>query len=308
MAKDKLHVVPHDNNWAVKREGNERVSSTHATQKEAIDGARTLAKEGDDIVIHRPDGTIREVVTYTASSASNGNGQNGRSDREEWTEAPRADRADRPDVRPHDVASVGTRVSWSAILAGVVIALALYTTLNVLAAAIGLSAIDQMRTDTFAAVAAIVATVSLLVALFVGGFVASRATVGEERNEAMAYGVLVWATVLMLLVTTGASLGIGYFAGVREFGRPVTPATVEAPTTTDGPLAAANVSPQALAWWTFAGVVLSALASIAGAVVGAGPEVVLRRIRDARARLDQRVAAIPAPGQPVPEPQPASRS
>ncbi len=42
MAKDTLHVVPHDDSWAVKREGNERSSSTHSTQKEAIDAAREL--------------------------------------------------------------------------------------------------------------------------------------------------------------------------------------------------------------------------------------------------------------------------
>jgi len=40
-------VVPHDGSWAVKREGNERASSTHKTQREAIDAARELATEGD---------------------------------------------------------------------------------------------------------------------------------------------------------------------------------------------------------------------------------------------------------------------
>ena len=83
MAKSVLHVVPQDQHWAVKREGSDRASSTHDTQKEAIEAARDLAKELDDIVIHRTDGTIRERVTYTGSSsngstASNGsNGSNG---------------------------------------------------------------------------------------------------------------------------------------------------------------------------------------------------------------------------------------
>jgi Uncharacterized protein conserved in bacteria (DUF2188) len=40
MAKSVLHVVPHNDTWAVKREGNERASSTHPTQKEAIEAAR----------------------------------------------------------------------------------------------------------------------------------------------------------------------------------------------------------------------------------------------------------------------------
>jgi hypothetical protein len=69
MAKDVLHVVPHEQAWAVRREGNERVTTTSPTQRDAIEAARELAKEQDDIVIHRPDGTIRERVTYYGSGS-----------------------------------------------------------------------------------------------------------------------------------------------------------------------------------------------------------------------------------------------
>src|SRR3954464_12927812 len=99
MAKSILHVVPHDHNWAVKREGNERSSSTHPTQKEAIESARELAKELDDIVIHRPDRTIRERVTYYGT-----NGQAHAEGGETRSAAPaRAAATTAAEVRPQDV-------------------------------------------------------------------------------------------------------------------------------------------------------------------------------------------------------------
>jgi len=263
MAKNVLHIVPLDDGWAVKREGNERASSTHPTQKEAIDAARTLAKEGDELVIHRPDGTIREQVTYSGS-ASTAN-----------------DTSEKRELRPSDVMSVGTRVSWSAILEGVVIAMAIYVTLNLLAFAVGISTLDQLRGTSVAAGAAIVSMVCLLVALFMGGFVASTSTVGEERGEAMQYGVLVWGTILLLLIVLGFGLGIGFFAGVQNIGQ-VKDAVNNVEALIQQPGLAETISPQGLAWWTFVGVVLSLLSSVGGALVGAGPEFVLRRSRGRR--------------------------
>ena len=283
MTKDTLHVVPHDGSWAVKRAGNERASSTHKTQREAIDAARDLATEGDELVIHRPDGAIREHTTYTPPAASQSSS---------GTSPPAA-------TRPSDVMSVGTRVSWGAVIAGVVIALAVYVTLNLLAFAIGISTIDQMGTRTFAVSAAVVSIFCLLVALFVGGCVASTSTVGEERSEAMTYGVLVWATMLLLLLVTGFGLGVGFFAGARDIGRSGDPGVsaeslkqelsltdqqAERYTTVlqRGQGLAGNVSPVGLAWWTFGGVVLSILAAVGGSLVGAGPELVLKRLRGRR--------------------------
>src|ERR671912_2470582 len=106
MAKDVLHVVPNDAGWGVKREGNERFSSTHGTQREAIDSARNLAHYGDDIVIHRPDGTIRERVTYTAAPGTNAEAQVSEVD------ARASDGESRATLRPRDLVSVGSRVSW----------------------------------------------------------------------------------------------------------------------------------------------------------------------------------------------------
>ncbi|MEA4541519.1 DUF2188 domain-containing protein [Klebsiella pneumoniae] len=42
-------------------EGNERVTSTHRTQQEAIDAARSISRNQEsELVIHRPNGQIRD--------------------------------------------------------------------------------------------------------------------------------------------------------------------------------------------------------------------------------------------------------
>jgi len=59
------HVVPQGDEWAVKGEGNERADSLHDTQAEAIERAREIAiNQRSEVVIHRPDGTIRDKDSY----------------------------------------------------------------------------------------------------------------------------------------------------------------------------------------------------------------------------------------------------
>jgi uncharacterized protein YdaT len=63
--KRPLHVVPHDDGWAVRREHSERVSSKHDTQSDALEQAQRWAREEKvEVVIHRPDGTIRDKDSY----------------------------------------------------------------------------------------------------------------------------------------------------------------------------------------------------------------------------------------------------
>jgi len=59
------HVVLYQNKWAVRGEGNEKVTSTHDTQVDAIQAARQIAiNQRSEVVIHRPDGTIRDKDSY----------------------------------------------------------------------------------------------------------------------------------------------------------------------------------------------------------------------------------------------------
>lgn len=61
----RIHIVPHGKDWAVRREGNDRVSSIHPTQHEAVDTGRPAAqRDKTELVIHRPDGTIRDSDSY----------------------------------------------------------------------------------------------------------------------------------------------------------------------------------------------------------------------------------------------------
>jgi len=65
MAKQNQHVVPYGGNWAVRGAGNSRVTSTHDTQSKAIGAARAIAQNrSSEVVIHRPDGTIRDKDSY----------------------------------------------------------------------------------------------------------------------------------------------------------------------------------------------------------------------------------------------------
>lgn len=63
--KTNLHVVPHNGSWAVRREGSDRVSSTHGTQRGAEDAAKNTARrEHGEVFTHRPNGEIRDRDSY----------------------------------------------------------------------------------------------------------------------------------------------------------------------------------------------------------------------------------------------------
>ncbi|MCB1380027.1 MAG: DUF2188 domain-containing protein [Alphaproteobacteria bacterium] len=65
MTKKNQHVVPHSGGWAVRGAGNERATSVHRTQSEAIEAARTTAiNQGSEMLIHGRNGQIRERNTY----------------------------------------------------------------------------------------------------------------------------------------------------------------------------------------------------------------------------------------------------
>jgi len=295
MAKDVLHVVPNGDGWAVKREGNERMSSTHDTQKNAIEGARALAKVGDDIVIHRPDGSIRDRISYSGGAINSDERENGRDSRPE----------------AHDLWSVGTRVSWSAVLGGVVVALALLALLTSLATALGISTADRLSVKTIAILSGYVWLLILVLSLFFGGLVAARLTTRETKTEAVILGILVWGTASALAALgLGAGMSVALDAArtaqvasndqTRRFdmhnpdrvpGDQAANDQQAQQTTREAEQTVRNASPQQIAWWTFAGLAISILGAIVGALAGAGPEV--RR---------QHLWRAPAPRQTVTQP------
>ncbi|WP_437193941.1 DUF2188 domain-containing protein [Planctomicrobium sp. SH527] len=65
MTKKDYHVVPQAEGWALKREDAQRASSLHPTQADAIAAGKQLAKqEKTELVIHRPNGQIRDSDSY----------------------------------------------------------------------------------------------------------------------------------------------------------------------------------------------------------------------------------------------------
>lgn len=63
------HVVPYEDGWAVRREGNKRITSNHRKQSAAIEKAKRLARKyQSDVIIHRENGEIRDRIQYKDSN------------------------------------------------------------------------------------------------------------------------------------------------------------------------------------------------------------------------------------------------
>ena len=64
MAKNQ-HVVPVGNKWGIKGEGNSKYTRVTNTQREAVEKARTIARnQQSELVIHGKDGRIREKDSH----------------------------------------------------------------------------------------------------------------------------------------------------------------------------------------------------------------------------------------------------
>jgi hypothetical protein len=59
------HVVPTPKGWSVRRYGASRATRIFDRQEDAVAFARERAKkEGTELFVHRPDGTVREMDSY----------------------------------------------------------------------------------------------------------------------------------------------------------------------------------------------------------------------------------------------------
>jgi hypothetical protein len=111
-------------------------------------------------------------------------------------------------------AAEGMRVSWGGIFGGVLCAVGLLLLLAALGVAIGISAADpgETRASTIGTGAGIWAGISLLLALFLGGLVATRTGAISDRTTGFFEGALVWV-VTVLLMGYLATSGISTVAG-----------------------------------------------------------------------------------------------
>lgn len=63
--KRDIHVVPHSDGWATRKEGSDRAGTVERTQGKAIAAAVDQAKrERVEVVIHGRDGKIRDSDSY----------------------------------------------------------------------------------------------------------------------------------------------------------------------------------------------------------------------------------------------------
>lgn len=198
-------------------------------------------------------------------------------------------------VYGHDYGSVRTRISWGAILAGSAVALAIYALLMSLGVAVGLSVDNDLSPRNMGTGSAfglgnsagVWGFISLLVSLFAGGWVTTQVTVGESRAEAILYGVVLWATTSVLLFwLTTAGIRAAVTTDIAMNNMSVR--TQDATTANDAQNSSqvsdnrqftterVRDSSAEGAWWAFAGILLSMVAAIGGAMLGP-VELTLRR-------------------------------
>lgn len=117
------------------------------------------------------------------------------------------------------------KVSWGAIFAGVVIALAVQFLLNLLGVGLGAAVLDPVTSDnptasTFSIAGGIWFVIAGIIAAFVGGYVSSRLS-GRPSNSTGGYhGLTTWAVttlvVLYMLTTSIGALVGGAFSGLSS--------------------------------------------------------------------------------------------
>jgi len=205
-------------------------------------------------------------------------------------------------VRPEDVTSVGTRISWGAVIAGAVVAMALYMILTTLGAAIGFSIGRDTRVETLANGALVWAIVATALALFAGGWTTSQLTAGETKCESMIHGLILWGTVvaaMLWMTSAGVRSGFNAALGVAYAGQTATDGDLEVAArqlgfsqdqideakarinrsadaandrdTRDAAKDSARRGAAMLTWGALFGMLLSMGAAIGGALLGAGP-------------------------------------
>ena len=117
-----------------------------------------------------------------------------------------------------DVADVPMRdrIRWGPIVAGVVTAFAVLLFLSVLGLALGISALGgDNDPQTWGTAAGIWGGLSLLVAFFVGGWMAARAAATLSESDGPLNGFVTGAATLLLLLwlaTTALTGALGFFA------------------------------------------------------------------------------------------------
>jgi len=202
-----------------------------------------------------------------------------------------ADTVQQP-VKYEDVTQLRSRISWGAIFGGMVVALSAYLILTLLFMGIGVSLNENaIRTNAFGIAAVVAAVVTVVAAMFLGGWVTTQLTAGETQREAVIHGVLCWAAFTGSILCMAASTArTGYAALVS--GAVVVqnaPAQNVEPALRNARLSQEQVdqvraylndprnqemgkeTAMAVVWGALIGTLLSMGAAVGGALAGCGP-------------------------------------
>jgi hypothetical protein len=120
-----------------------------------------------------------------------------------------------------------TTICWSAVLAGVAIAVSVQLILMMLGVASGVALANLAVGETLSYGALMWASVSMLIAAFVGAYVAGRMSGLRRKFDGVLHGVISWAVsillALILATTTGGSLISGLVSNVIQGGIVIAP-------------------------------------------------------------------------------------
>ena len=124
--------------------------------------------------------------------------------------------------------SIIRRISWPAILGGVVVALAVQLLLSLLGLAIGASTIDPLKEQNpmagLATGTGIWFALTMIISLYAGGWVAGRLAGMNRRLESSLHGILTWAFTALIafyFVNAMLSSAISGMAGIVKEGASV---------------------------------------------------------------------------------------
>jgi hypothetical protein len=106
-------------------------------------------------------------------------------------------------------------VRWGAILAGVAAGVSVQLVLTLFGIATGLSVSDVAQDNGGAAMGALLwAGASMLVAAFVGGYVAGRMSGLKRKTDGVLHGLVSWAVTTLLFATVAASASGSILGGI----------------------------------------------------------------------------------------------
>ncbi|BAY32477.1 hypothetical protein NIES2107_43660 [Nostoc carneum NIES-2107] len=173
-------------------------------------------------------------------------------------------------------------VRWGPIISGVLVALVTQLILSALFGAIGAgnvagSGAPRTIAPNVASNVGLWSTIGLLISLFTGGWVTTRACGPMNRNTALLNGAILWATTLALsswLLASGVSGAFGVAASnaaavLNQTQQSINNVPQNIPNVTAEQARDIAAATSRGLWWFVFGSLLGLLASLIGAVAGA---------------------------------------